>query len=786
MGRPGGTVAPPRRELRIAMVLYGGVSLCIYMHGNTKETNRLVRASALLAAGASSGTTPTEIVYRELLESLAGRDGFRTDVSVDVIAGTSAGGINGVYLAKAVAHNLSQDALRDLWLKRGAIKELIGGWWRLPLLLLRLPWKAPLRGGKMAVWLHEALEQMDAKTEPKSAAGETPPAAAEAQGPGPGASLTTLMPPGGSLDLRVTMTDFYGYDRQVAIFDPKTVHDEQHRHVFQFRQDADHPGRFAAADNVALAFAARATSCFPSAFEPVSRSSFCGYLNRPPSAIDSSFFRIYTLSGADPDATFFIDGGVLDNRPFAPAIEAIREQPARVEVKRRLLYLDPDPAPPAGRARDKRPTTIAAVMAALSGLPRKQPILDSLLEVEQLNAHARLVGDVVRGSFNAVRGQVEALDGEALPVAAGVSPFELRQEQLHAAAPTQLGIGYAPYLRTKIATALTAIGQAVCELCQYPPGSNQAQLVEASLLWWGRDKGLFEQLLVPSQLQIAFLRDLDVQYELRRIYFTLAGVNWLYEPRLSADTSAKPNRDQLDAAKSRLWRAVEELEAAMSNALSDLRGVVRACFPEDEMTSFLNEHGVDKQLWLKGRLGPLDDLRAKLGEKLGPELATKARMLHDDLSELLGEDTEEARDVLVRFTGFPLWDAQLYPLESASGIGERDAIEVIRMSPLDSPLLYEALHGEPPPCAAAKLKGVKLAHFGAFFRRRWRENDYLMGRLDGAERLVSLLVKDEGERRRWTGLLALAILDEEQDALRTIKPLMTKLHRHASTMASAP
>jgi hypothetical protein len=37
----------------------------------------------------------------------------RTRVVVDAIASTSAGGINGVYLAKALAHNRSQDPLRD-------------------------------------------------------------------------------------------------------------------------------------------------------------------------------------------------------------------------------------------------------------------------------------------------------------------------------------------------------------------------------------------------------------------------------------------------------------------------------------------------------------------------------------------------------------------------------------------------------------------------------------------------------------------------------------------------
>jgi hypothetical protein len=33
------------RELRLALVCYGGVSLTIYMHGVTKEIHKLVRAS---------------------------------------------------------------------------------------------------------------------------------------------------------------------------------------------------------------------------------------------------------------------------------------------------------------------------------------------------------------------------------------------------------------------------------------------------------------------------------------------------------------------------------------------------------------------------------------------------------------------------------------------------------------------------------------------------------------------------------------------------------------------
>ena len=38
-----------------------------------------------------------------------------------------------------------------------------------------------------------------------------------------------------------------------------------------------------------------------------------------------------------------------------------------------------------------------------------------------------------------------------------------------------------------------------------------------------------------------------------------------------------------------------------------------------------------------------------------------------------------------------------------------------------------------------KLAGVELAHFGAFLKRSWRANDWMWGRLDGAERLVRLV-----------------------------------------------
>src|SRR5689334_22190372 len=103
------------KELRIALVCFGGVSLAIYMHGITKEVLKLVRASAALHAitdrqarakasffdncDVNDREYDSEAIYFELLRDLGRKIDVR--VIVDIIAGASAGGINGTMLARA-------------------------------------------------------------------------------------------------------------------------------------------------------------------------------------------------------------------------------------------------------------------------------------------------------------------------------------------------------------------------------------------------------------------------------------------------------------------------------------------------------------------------------------------------------------------------------------------------------------------------------------------------------------------------------------------------------------
>jgi hypothetical protein len=111
------------KELRVALVCFGGISLAVYIHGVSKEILKLVRASTALhdirdraaRACATFAELPqarhrhydTEAIYFELLREIGRNIDLR--VIVDIIAGASAGGINGTMLARALAHDLPMD-----------------------------------------------------------------------------------------------------------------------------------------------------------------------------------------------------------------------------------------------------------------------------------------------------------------------------------------------------------------------------------------------------------------------------------------------------------------------------------------------------------------------------------------------------------------------------------------------------------------------------------------------------------------------------------------------------
>jgi patatin-related protein len=784
----------PVRELRIALVCYGGVSLAIYMHGVTRELHRLVVASSRFDEQGNPFEPPcTEHVYWDLLHELAAKDGIRTRVVVDVISGTSAGGINGVFLAKAIAHDLSQQSLRALWIDEADVGKLLAGprwlnplgvkgklaWFVIRALLARGRVAPPLRGDRMCQLLYQALSAMAPAATPSAATPE-------------GSDREGLLPPSGSLELFVTMTDERGHRRYIPIGnrlvggEPLVVSDLTHRHVVRFaldpRRGEDHFD--GGANDAALAFSARATSCFPGAFPPVSLADFMRDIGQPNSpdlpVVEREFFRAYQLARQGPRNTWFIDGGILDDFPFEHAVDAITRKPAASEVKRWLAYIEPDPsrassepqgAAPAETAPPKRPGWVDTILAGLSSIPLKEPIVDDLARVRAFNERVAYVADLTEANYPQVEAALHETDedlrrGELSKANVGHVMTAMNQR-----ARQRLGSGYASYVRLKLQGIAEDVADIVARAYAYPPDSGQASFVRTVMLAAIADRFPPEQAAVTEAL-VGFLRTFDLAFTDRRLRFVIQGVNDAYgadDPKLGPLDAGR--RGQLDGVKSELYAKIEELWGVVSPKAVQ-SGVGRepfGLFDEDQLGEPVRRE-VPPQLFARDHHAQLDALLDRLAAHLNGALEDFPGRLWERFVAVTSGWPELQQLLLVRFLGFPVWDTLILPVVELSEVRQLRGIDIVRISPRD---------GQPGRLPPKELKGAAVHHFAAFFDRAAREHDFLWGRLDGAEQLLKLVAPELGES--WYQQAFQAVLDEEDPHLPEIGPVIRQVRAALST-----
>jgi patatin-related protein len=410
-------------ELRLALVCYGGVSLAVYMHGVTKELHKLVRASRrfdevddLDAPNPFSDNThaksdidsDSEAAYFEALRSMA-KAGRRLSVTIDIVSGTSAGGINGVVLAKALARDATQEQLKRLWIDEGDLKTLL----RAPaiggvrtravlaavrqVLALNKP-TSPLRGEQLSRLVLAALRDMDDSAAPEA----------------------TLIPPAGALELYVTATDMHGFEVLVPSgVGGASQRDRYHAQVLEFRGTRNDRTPFGPEGTPALAFSARATSCFPGAFAPVSLKSFVEETGTAVRGRPDLFRFQYEENGLRAEDAWLVDGGVLDNAPFDLVVDAIRQRPAQTEVLRRVVYIQPDPRTPLApsetgedtAAPPKREGWLSGLWRTIVGVRGSHPILLELLKLREMNMRIAEVGSIAENQMTEVLTEIrKALD----------------------------------------------------------------------------------------------------------------------------------------------------------------------------------------------------------------------------------------------------------------------------------------------------------------------------------------------------------------------------------------
>jgi patatin-related protein len=774
-----------QKELRIALVCYGGISLAVYMHGITKEIWRATRASRNFHAG-DPPAGGSQGVYRELLETIARHSQIKLRLLPDIIAGASAGGINGVFLAQALSSGQSLEPLTRLWLECADIDQLLDPdarpwsrftkFWAQPLvwLLLRRPggaldrsvgrearaevrtklsrlvrarWFAPpFSGTGFSALLYDALEAMAAAP------------------PGP-----KLIPIGQPLDLFVTVTDFKGHLERLRLNSPAEVVETEHRLSIGFRYLRGHDD--ALADPAELVFAARATASFPGAFPPFNVAEMdrmLGKRERLWPGRDAFLRRVFPQQYADGQAerAILIDGSVLANAPFAQAIDALKNRPAHREIDRRFVYIDPKPDVVRGidkaQQRDamgeRLPGFFSTIFGAISDIPREQPIRDNLEGIEKRTARVRQMRAITDSLRSEVEDTVSKLFGYTLFLN---SPTPRRltiwRNKAQDRAAHMAGFAYAAYGQLKMASIIDDLVDTLRRAHPGPKALYAERLRDAMTAYLhsaGLDR-LTDKGGGATDAVISFFRSHDLGFRIRRLRFLAR--------RLGEDIA-------------QAGRTPPEAVVAMHDTLY----TCLAQYLERETTDMLGKgfadiaaRAVDNPALAIAELAARRDLRAA-DSIVDEQLASALAMLPKD----------SRRSMLLAYLGFPFYDIATLPLLQGEGQNEYDPIKVDRISPDDAQSIRTG-------GADATLKGIEFNSFGAFFSRAYRENDYLWGRLHGAERLIDIIASAspagtalpaaalaDFKRRAF-----LAICDEVEPVLNANPDLVPGIRREIEAMA---
>ena len=758
-----------QKELRIALVCYGGVSLAVYMHGVTRELWQLARASRDFNAGADQRGGVHD-VYRDLLEHIEQEQGLRLRVLPDIASGASAGGINAVFLAQAIYSGQSLEPLTDLWLEVADVDELTdpdaklrwagGKMWAQPFAnwllsrpgndisdevapetrdevrrkvshLIRGRWfEPPFSGLGFSKLLHRAFAAM-AETTPED----------------------PLLPPRHPLDLFVTATDFHGYLELLHLHSPPVVEDSEHRLPISIRRKTPSARGENLADPMELVLAARATASFPGAFPPLKVGEIdqlaeeTGHIWTSREQFLDRIMPVHVMRD-NVDNVSLIDGSVLVNKPFSGAMAALRGRPAQREVDRRFVYVDPRPDRfGEWHARGQREVGFfSAIFGSLSTIPREQPIRDNLEQLEEQSREAERLSRIVAALRPDVERAVEKLFGYTLfldkPTPKRLKAWRQKAQQ---AAAEQAGYAFQSYAQAKASGIVTRLAKLAWQaaptlhLTDHAPIEDalRTELSRRGLDRLATDKG------GATPEAILFFREHDIGFRIRRLRLLARRLarDWEADPDIP-DDALEHGRDAVFAIlalyfeKEGLGVLGEEFEGIARNAVTD-----------------------------PGAL--LDHVESR---RLLPDIDDRAEEL---LAEALGAMPDNLRRrMLFAYLGFPFYDVATLPLLRNEGLTEFDPVKVDRISPDDARSLREG-------GTMATLRGIEFYNFGAFFSRAYRENDYLWGRLHGAERMIDLVfstldtVPNQDLVREYKRRAFLAVLDEEDAAKRCSKRLLS-------------
>lgn len=715
----------PEKELRLAVTMTGGVSLAIWMGGVATELMNLATALNDSEAGVPNDS---QEFYRRWLQ-----DKRYTSVRLDVLAGTSAGGLNAALLGAALGWGVKPETfaerLRSTWLTVGSLKNL-----------MRSPFEADppslLQGDDyFKAQVEDILSDWESKRSP-----------------------------GARVHMIITCTLITPIEVQYIDESERNIVEADHRGFFEFR----HEDLAKKGISRPLALAARTSASYPVAFEP----SWLPIGEDVPEDLDD-YARF-------DSSRFAFDGGILANKPLNRALDAIFEQETDIPVDRKLLYVVPVRGAKSSEKPDKkRPPRITQMLGSTVSIPLSQSLRDDLegirdhankVLVQQTNRKSWLVGlpPQVRSTITAQvwdqfrKGRARASARHTLSRALQRrAESELRPGVLEAVSQGRNTVDwhgatyYSTYLQPRWPwglSALTYVAQVLLDVVR-----NTAELVFEARSQSGRRAD--HDSLSPADEELMDVRS-DLHALLKDVR-TLRSLDDAFWDAALEVAPAKANAESLAAwrewssdcygswpAPADTWADTEAKRKAAEKLSDRVRITAESVSTELEVESLATQ--VEARSALSTLAAELEEKVDQLQEIVGRGGPVRA---------LLGERTDTLRLLDALGEGDPMQLlTQLWVIQVAT---QPDGITIEQ--PIDLVLIHSdhvvALDPHDRDDATEKLAGLQLARFGGFYKRSWRANDYLWGRLDAAERIGDMLGRDSQE----------------------VKPLQARIVRHEQT-----
>lgn len=741
------------------MALNGGVSLAVWMGGCAVELDAARRAhlgpeDLRVDAGDAVDDAPpgdARTIYHALC------DAFDRELVIDLMSGSSAGGINGALLAAAICsrQRLHPDFIRDKWVTLGDFETLIHP----------LKTKAPtslMGGARFHAELLRTFQELLPTDAVSSERGEEEewqstrrklglPAAQDAE-------RGRLIDQAG---LEVTATDVKGDDQSFRDAWGETLIATEYRQRFCFRA-----GDYTAES---LANAARASASFPLAFEPW--------------AVKAGDI------GLDGGWRWMIDGGLLDNAPIRAVLERVPARSADRPVKRFLCYVNADPplkptfATPDRLDDPNDPDKAAAAEPAGDGAEANGAAVPTATRPQLQDVISYMISLPRKAGFVDQMRAVQTAVSRSTTVDRGLEPLlALDQDALDATAAAL----FVPYRSRRRLRALE-------DMLSQP---SDVQLAAARLAEDDR-----ELPWIPRTLEAPVRPDRPMGEDpgwgwgaraAERVLFLMLDVirRRLDHAALPAERR-EPLTDQevvaLQDARRRIYRGLRDLESAHDDLTHDPKIVALV-----QALSSCEANAVDSVLCALGCLMKDPD-RDPAVRRIVEDAAQATFDVRASLGTVPRADGEVPVARVLFGPAAERPDAELRPAQLRRFLERTLKIEVVRrayaaeelveseqplafaqLTPCAPTLIYThrpmSCTDGVPSTAAAKLTGTRWGHFAGFYRASWRANDFMWGRLDGAVRVVDMLLdpdrcrperRDDGTADRRAEVLAAALLPEQ-------------------------